>query len=133
MGHPTALAKVHKDEIVARIAKGEPLTSIALELGYAGHSGIVERLGDDPDYQKAMVSGAFGKLERREKELETADSNVTVTRADRLLNHARWYAERVARDQFGAKLDAAQQPIQVVVQVFDKQEEKVVVSNNGQT
>ena len=115
MGWPTAVAIERKDEIVARIANGEPLTSIASSLGYAGHSGIVERLGQDKDYQAAMVSGAFGKLEKREKELETADSNVTVTRADRLLGHARWYAERVARDQFGVKNDQQPIAIQVVI------------------
>ena len=115
MGHPTALAIVHKDEIVARLATGEPLTAIAHSLGYAGHAGIVERLGNDSDYQAAMVSGVHGKLEKRERELEAADNNVSVTRADRLLGHARWYAERVARDQFGVKNDQQPIAIQVVI------------------
>lgn len=126
-----SVALNHKAEIIERIANGEPLTSIASSLGYAGHSGIVERLGNDPDYQRALVSGVHGKLEKREKELESAVDNVTVTRADRLLGHARWYAERVARDQFGVKPDASQQPIQVIVQVFDKPEEKPVVAVQG--
>lgn len=131
MGHPTAQAIVHKDEVIARIANGEPLTSIALDLGYASHSGIVERLGDDPEYQKAMRSGIIGKIERREKQLESADSNVTVTRADRLLGHARWWAERLDPQRFGAQKEQAQAPIQVVIQVYESNEEKVIVQDRG--
>ena len=131
MGHPTALAKIHKDEIVARIAKGEPLTSIARDLGYSSHQGIVERLGEDKDYQAAMRSGIIGKIEKREGELELADSNVAVTRADRLLGHARWWAERLDPQRFGQLKDAQQQPIQVVVQVFGNNEEKPVVAVQG--
>lgn len=131
MGWPTSVAKVHKEEIVARIAKGEPLTSIAADLGYAGHSGIVERLGQDPDYQKAMVSGAHGKLEKRERELEGAETNVSVTRADRLLGHARWFAERVAREQFGAQMSQGNIVVQVVLQGFDKPNETVVVQDSN--
>ena len=130
MGHPTAAAIVHREEVIERIAAGEPLTGIAHDLGYASHSGIVERLGDDPEYQKALRSGIIGKIERREKQLEEADSNVTVTRADRLLGHARWWAERLDRDRFGVKNDASQQQIQVVVQVFESQDNTKIVSDS---
>ena len=131
MGHPTALAIQHRDEILTRMASGEPLTSIAKSLGYADHAGIVNRLGDDKDYQEALRVGLIGKLENRERELETADTNVTVTRADRLLGHARWWAERLDPQRFGQLKEAQQQPIQVVVQVFGNNEEKPVVAVQG--
>ena len=120
-------AQAHKAEIIERISKGDPLTRIAADLGYSTHASITERLGSDPDYQKAMRAGLIGKIEKREGELETADSNVSVTRADRLLGHARWMAERLDPARFAAKQDQSQAPIQVVVQVFDRQEEKNVI------
>ena len=131
MGHPTALAIQHRDEILTRMASGEPLTSIAKSLGYADHAGIVNRLGDDKDYQEALRVGLIGKLENRERELETADTNVTVTRADRLLGHARWWAERLDPQRFGQIKEQAQPPVQVIIQVYDKQEEKVIVAEQG--
>lgn len=133
MGHPTAAAIVHKDEIIQRMALGEPLTSIARSLGYSDHTGIINRLDQDPDYKAALRAGLVGKIEKREAELEIADTNVTVTRADRLLGHARWWAERLDPARFGVKQDQGQVAIQVVIQTYDKKEEKVIVSDNQQT
>ena len=90
----------NKADILVRIASGEPLTAIALSLGLSTHSAIIERIGDDPDYKQALSASAWAKLQKRELELETANSSVTVTRADRLLGHARWMAERINRQQF---------------------------------
>ena len=42
-------------------------------------------------------------MDQREKELECADSNVSVTRADRLLGHARWLAERLDAETYGQR------------------------------
>ncbi len=84
---------------------GEPITKIAQSLGYADHAGIINRIGDDPDYQAALRSGLIGKIEKREDELELADTNVTVTRADRLLGHARWWAERLDPGRFGNRTE----------------------------
>jgi hypothetical protein len=85
------------------MARGEPITKIAKSLGYADHSGITERLGDDPEYQAALRAGIYAKLETREGELETAPDNVSVTRADRLLGHTRWWAEKINPAQFGQR------------------------------
>ena len=115
-GASIALADLHRETILERIAKGDPLTIIAQDAGYADHSGIINRMGDDPAYQKALSAGAVAKLEKREKELEVAAVNVTVTRADRLLNHARWWASKMNPDQFGDKqqIDLRAVSIQVV-------------------
>ena len=118
-GKSVSIATEHKDEIIARMNKGEPLTGIAHSLGYADHSGIIHRLDDDPDYQAALRTGLVGKMEKREGELEKADTNVTVTRADRLLGHARWWAERLDPQRFGVKKeDGGTVNIQVVIQNF---------------
>jgi len=99
------------------MANGEPITKIARDLGYADHSGIIHRLADDPEYSKALRSGVYGKLEKREAELEVADTNVTVTRADRLLGHARWFAERIDRATFGDKLQVEHQGQAPILQI----------------
>lgn len=96
-----AIALQHRDEILLRMAKGEPITKIAHDLGYADHSGIIHRLEDDPDYKAALRTGIVGKLEKREQDLEAAQDNVTVTRAERLLGHARWWAERLDPQRWG--------------------------------
>ena len=120
----TAIAIRHKDEIIHRMSKGEPITAIAKDLGYASHQGIIERLGQDPDYQAALRSGIVGKIENREQQLESADDNVAVTRADRLLGHARWWAERLDPARFGQKnqLDVRATNIEIVRYVADVQQ-----------
>jgi hypothetical protein len=102
-----SVADKHRDEILERMANGEAVSSIARSLGYATHAGIGNRLRDDPDYQAALKHGVVGRLEKREQELEAAQDNVSVTRADRLLNHARWWAERIDRNTFAQKPDIA--------------------------
>lgn len=120
----TAIAIRHKDEIIHRMSKGEPITAIAQSLGYASHQGIIERLGQDPDYQAALRSGIVGKIEKREEQLESASDNVAVTRADRLLGHARWWAERLDPARFGQKqqLDVRSHNIEIVRYVADVQQ-----------
>ena len=96
-----------KAEVIQRISSGERLTAIARDLGYASHSGIAEALKNDPDYAEAVKHSAWAKLERREEELELAVLQPDITRADRLMAQARWWAERVNRDQFAPKPDVA--------------------------
>ena len=122
-----AIAVLHRDEILQRMAKGEPITEIARSLGYADHSGIIHRLDEDPEYKAALRSGLIGKIEKREAELEIASENVTVTRADRLLGHARWWAERLDPSRFGQKSEVALSGGPLVVNVIkfgDNQVEK---------
>mgnify|MGYP001581959954 FL=1 len=95
-----SVVKLRKTEVLEMIAAGQSLANIATHLGLSTPTAILQRLEDDPDYQIAMQRSAWSKLQRRETELEIADSNVHVTRADRLLGHARWFAERVARRWF---------------------------------
>lgn len=95
-----SVVRERKAEILHRMTLGESLNSIAQSLGLADHAAIINRINDDPDYQQALAASAWSKLQKRETDLEIADSNVTVTRADRLLGHARWFAERVARRWF---------------------------------
>ena len=122
----------NKPEILRRIAEGEPLKTIAHSMGLGSHAAIINRIGQDPDYQEALAASAWAKLQRREGELEVADTNVTVTRADRLLGHARWFAERVAKRWFAAETrltGADGGPLQVQIVRFGQTLEGETVSS----
>ena len=97
----------NKAEIIQRLSNGERLTDIARHFGYASHSGIATSLAGDPDYAQAVKHSAWAKLEAREQELEQSTEQVDITRSRELLNHARWWAERVNREQFAPKPDVA--------------------------
>ena len=128
-----ALALERRQEILERVANGESVTSVAKDLGYSGHAGITERLGDDPEYIKAMRIGVIGKIERREQQLEEAPDNVSVTRADRLLGHARWWAESMDSERFGRKNGPGAVAVQVVIQSFDPKDINTVVAVQDKT
>ena len=98
-------ARIHKAEILQRIARGERITDIGRSLGYAGHSQISQTLSRDPEYRNALMESAWAKLETREHELECAIEQTDITRQRELLSHARWMAERLNRDQFAPKPD----------------------------
>lgn len=91
-------------KILAGIAQGRSLQSIADDYGVHDTAVLMRALRNYPEeYKAAARTGYELRMDRREKELESADSNVSVTRADRLLNHARWLAERSCPDRWGVK------------------------------
>lgn len=92
----TAIAVVHKTEILERISKGEKIADIAKDFGIS-QPAISKALLDDPEWIEARKAGALSRIERWEKEIEEigADSNsVMLGRAREMLSHARWRAER---------------------------------------
>ena len=125
----TPVAIKHKAEIIKRISNGEPVTDIAKSLGYADHSGIIHRLGDDEEYKAAMRASVFAKIEKREKELENATDSVSVTKSDRLLGHARWWAERLDPQRFNAKVEGN---AGITVQVIINDPTKTITVDNGE-
>ena len=102
MAHQS-LAHTNKDQIIDRMRQGHRLVDIAKDMGFSSHASISMRLKDDPDYQAAKLDSLAQVLDQRERELEAATDNVTLTRADRLLNHARWRAEREGAAIWGAR------------------------------
>lgn len=87
--------------IVDAVGQGKSLKSIAEQYGVSDVA-ILHRVKDHPDYRANLEIGLELRMDRREAELEHADTNVAVTRSDRLLGHARWLAERCAPARFGA-------------------------------
>ena len=92
--------KNHREEILARVAKGEYLAQIAPDYGRKTGESISVAFRGDPGYAQARILGLEAKLAARERELEDAEPE-GVFKADRLLSHARWRAEREARDIWG--------------------------------
>lgn len=91
-------------KILDGISQGRSLQSIADEFGVHDTAILRRAQRDFPDaYKAAALTGYELRMDRRERELEAADSNVSVTRADRLLNHARWLAERSCPERWGQK------------------------------
>jgi tRNA-dihydrouridine synthase len=88
--------------ILQGIASGKSLKAIADEYKVSDVA-ILRRIEDNPDYKPLRRIGLRLRMDQREQELESAEDNVSVTRADRLLGHARWLAERLDSETYGQK------------------------------
>ena len=99
----TAIAVLHKEEILKRVAKGDKLADIG-KTYKVSHAAISKQLSSDPEYIEARMSGALARIEYWEKEVEainTGSSQVELGRAKEMLSHHRWRAEREFPSQWG--------------------------------
>lgn len=101
----TAVAILHKEQIIQRVAKGDRLLDISADLGVTP-AAISQQLAKDPEYEAAMAAGLEAKMDQREMELECADDGLKVARARELLSHARWRAERRLPHLYGQQRPA---------------------------
>jgi hypothetical protein len=100
-------------KILEAIGTGKSLRTIAEEYGVSDVA-ILQRARKHPEYRNQLEVGLEFRMDDRERELEAAKDNVSVTRADRLLNHARWLAERRLPHLFGQKQEVTHQsPVQI--------------------
>ena len=103
------------------IGAGRSLLSLADQYNVSDVA-VLHRLQKHPAYKQHQEIGIELRMDLREKELESANTNVSVTRADRLLGHARWLAERTAPARYGqvSKLTGADGsgPVQVQIVKF---------------
>ena len=110
------IALTHKEEILQRVAEGERLSDIAETYGVSAMA-ISKQLTNDPEYQAVREIAALKRIEHWEKELEaiTPESNaVMMQRADRMLAHSRWRAEKEHR-MYAAKQENQGTTIQVII------------------
>ncbi len=99
----TAIAILHKEEILKRVAAGDKIADIGKSYGVT-HSAISKQLLKDPEWVDARMSGALARIEHWEKEIEAINegtSQVMLGRAREMLSHARWRAEREFPGQWG--------------------------------
>ena len=98
-----AIAILHKDEILKRVAKGDKIADIG-KTNNVSHAAISKQLLKDLEWVEARMSGALARIEHWEKEVEKIDPNtnqVMLGRAKEMLSHARWRAEREFPSQWG--------------------------------
>lgn len=103
-----AIAILHRDTILQRLAAGEYQQAIASDLGVSPQA-ISNQLASDPDYQAAISASLDARLDQREIELEQATDGLGVARARELLSHARWRAERLNPARYGQRPTTAVQ------------------------
>ena len=99
----TAIAVLHKDEILKRIANGDKIADIG-KTYKVSHAAISKQLSNDPEWIEARKVGALSRIEHWEKEVEAINagsSQVELGRAKELLAHARWRAKREFPTQWG--------------------------------
>jgi len=99
----TAIAVLHKEEILKRVANGDKIADIG-KTYKVSHAAISKQLSNDPEWIEARKVGALSRIEFWEKEVEAINagsSQVELGRAKEMLSHARWRAEREFPGQWG--------------------------------
>ena len=112
----TALAILHRDEIIAQVERGAMLKAIAASIGVTP-AAISNQLHDDPDYRKAREIGAEVRLEEQFYKIEAAVAPVDVSRAREGFKAAAWFAEREFPARWGAKVEHTNK-VQPIFNVF---------------
>jgi len=99
----TAVALLHREEIIERVATGAYLVDIAAQFGIQPPA-ISKHLAADPEYQAAREIALEVRLEQREAELETAPGTAPeISRASALVRQAQWRCEREAPHRWGQR------------------------------
>jgi transposase-like protein len=118
--------------ILDGIAAGRSLRSIADQYG-VHDTAVLRRAQKHEQYREMREIGSELRMDEREFELECARDNVSVTRADRLLGHARWLAERSCPDRWGAKPSGGNVNVQVILRSpSDPEAAQVVIAAEQQ-
>ena len=98
----TALALIHKQSIVERIAQGEYMKDIAASLNVSP-AAISQVLAKDPDYSAARECGIKVKLEKYQGDIDTAPDALNLARAREAFRAQSWIAERECPSRWGNK------------------------------
>ena len=99
----TAVAILHREEIIDALASGKRLSDLTADLGISSPNSISKALKDDPDYIAAIEQGHACKLDRAERQIEEAKEQVDVSRARAVWDAYRWRAGVEASHRWGAK------------------------------
>jgi hypothetical protein len=69
----TAVAVLHKNEILKRVAKGDKISDIGKAYNVSQQA-ISKQLLKDPEWIEARMSGALARIEHWEKEIEAINA-----------------------------------------------------------
>lgn len=98
----TAVAVVHKQDIIARLAKGDRLSDIAPALQVSPNA-ISKVLKGDQDYRDAIEAGFHCRLDAAEQAIQDSDDQVDVARARARFQSVAWRAEREFPETWSSK------------------------------
>jgi hypothetical protein len=98
----TAIAIIHREEIISRVAAGHFLAHIAADIGITP-GGVCAQLHNQPDYIKAREMGALVRLENQYQAINEAQDQVAISRAREGFRAAAWFAEREFPERYGGK------------------------------
>ena len=96
----TAVAIIHRDEIIERVSNGETVRQVAKSLGIS-HPAISQVLHSDPAYRQAIENCFAARLDESEAELSQAEDQLTVARARAKWQAISWRAERECPARWG--------------------------------
>jgi len=97
----TAVAILHRETILQRIAAGERLSDIAPTLGVSSPNAISKVLKNDPEYRNAIEAGFHRRLDVAEDAIKESTDNVDVARARARFQSVAWRAEREFPETWG--------------------------------
>jgi len=121
----TALAIIHKDNIIEQVAKGARVSAIAEELGIS-HAAISKVLRADPEYREAIEAGLETRLDKAEVAIEEAADNVAVTRARARHAAATWRCEREASGRWGVRSHVTVEQVGDLAERLRRARERVI-------
>ena len=95
-----AVAVIHRELVLERVASGAMLKSIAVELNVTPGA-ISNALCRDPEYIAAREIGAEVRLEEQYEAIVSASEQTAISRAREGFRAAAWFAEREFPHRWG--------------------------------
>lgn len=103
-------------EVLTRYINGEQVADMAPEYGFSDVTiyALLLREHED-DWKEVQRARALARLERRQKELETAPDALSLARAREGVRSAQWELERLLRRLYGQDQQAPVQNVGIVI------------------
>lgn len=126
---PSLALSVPIESLIDQIANGAFLKDLSEQTGLDKRR-LSEILRTHPDYPSAKQSAVEVQLDKAQKAIETAAEMSDIARAREMFRAAAWRAEREFPGRWGIKQDSQGVSFNIVIQTYDKTEEKVIVQGN---
>jgi hypothetical protein len=129
----TAIAIVHKQEILEQIAKGKLLKEVAAMFGVSKQA-IWEPLKDDPDYRQAITLQCAALIEEAKQLTWAAREGLDIARAREISKWAFRYAESMDKGTWGQHGNSininANGPVSIAVVSYDAVQEVPAIEHD---
>ena len=123
----TALAILHKDEILRKMASGLRVSEVAKQLGITPEA-IYQNLSNDPDYQAAKIVHHANRLDDAEQSLIDSSDQLSLARAREVHKAFSWRASVECSRLWGSKQEVTVNSVQVDINKLLEQRKERLVS-----